>query len=273
MDIDLDIDIDEIELFQKNLWFWDPYKSKIWLIWNEEAFWKWEDYIKKIKNNKLDSEKFDILKRSENDWFFTKKFSKTYLNISWKWYEIMKDYYCEDLDKIFISEFYFLPADKWSDLFNIYWWTKPKKEENNEWKEYYSRKSYYILNNFEKLLKNRIKEIKYILDGVDNTIVHFYGINSYKILLLEKILKKKFKKTTSWKEKIYSLNYGTNKINIIPFITYNFNYYNDSKKYDDFIKNWWKDNDNLCECWWIVLDKMNEDDTTIFECIKCWNKY
>lgn len=269
----MEIDINEIELFQQNLWFWDPFEAKIWLIWNEEAFWRGEDFLEKIKNNKLDSEIWDILVRSENDGFFTKKFSKTYSRISWKWYNIMKDYYCEDLDELFISEFYFLPADRGSDLYNIYWWKKPKKYVNKKWEEYYPRESYYILNNLEFLLKIRIEKIKNILDTVDNKIVYFYGNSRHKINILEEIFDKRFQMVGSWKEAIYSLSFGTNKINIIPFITNNSNDYNYSKKYDDFIKKWWKDNDNLCECWWIVLDKMIEDETTVFQCIKCWNKY
>ncbi len=281
----------EVDLFSKFLWYWDLKESSIWLIWNEE----WlkdenENLLDRIIDNKLNCDSSDILKRKENDWFFTKSFSKTYECIEWDWYKIMERFINPNLDKLAILELYFLPAINWSEIWKKYW----LKNIDN-------RKEFYQKSKLEKLLFKRFLFIKNLINNklTQNKTIYFYWLNEYKKDLLFKNIwifdeiwfleyKEKNKNGNIQKWEVFFLKYNNNKIFIIPFITFNFlDYdifskidilYNEfvNKKFNIHIKNWWNhyDDSYFCDiCKWRVVSKIWDNDITIFKCVECWHSY
>ncbi len=156
----LNIDDDYVELFQKFLGYWDPLKSKIWFIWNEEKLiWRDEEDendfheipLERIINNKLNCSECDFFKRKNYN-FFTKHFPN-YSKIEdlWFWYQYIHNNFWL-LNSHFISEFYFLPSFSWKLLGEKY----GTDEE--------SRKKFYENNNnLKDILEERLKYLLWML--------------------------------------------------------------------------------------------------------------
>lgn len=154
---------EDIILFSHFLGFWDPENSNIWFIWNEERLFPEESLEERI-NTIRDSKKSKLYDKKN---YFTKYFYDYQdKNNLWSWYEIMRKLIPnkENLEHVFISEFYFLPSDKWNNIAKEYWFSEV------------SRNSCYLGNiDLNELLRNRLETIFQFLTESSKKVVYFYS--------------------------------------------------------------------------------------------------
>ncbi len=158
IDYKLSIEDKDVLLFNKFLGYWDPINSNIWFLWNEEKFEKGQSILDKI-NLINDNSKINIF-YDEINWYFTKQFTdyQDYESM-WYWYKIMQKKIIKDLNKAFISEFFFLPSFSWYKLWETYL-------KDNDIKDIKNRNDFYDSNsNLSNLLLSRLDYIFWLLNN------------------------------------------------------------------------------------------------------------
>ncbi len=219
----LNIDDKIIEKYSYFLWTWNPEKSEIWLIWNEEAFDKWENAKKKFNKYNLNSNNNEF-----TFWdYFTKKFydchneSEVNDNHNDIW-NIIKKLTNTSIEHLFLWEFYFLPSNlgTWLALKQEYWWKTLNYKVNIKWEKYYDRECFYEANWLINLFENRIDIIFELISTYKPKLVIFYWNDSVKIRYLRKKLKDPTLKSDI--DIIQKSDYLLNEIVILPFINEDF---------------------------------------------------
>lgn len=164
----LNISDDNIVLFNQFIWYWNPINSDIWFIWNEEKFEENQSVSERI--NLINDNSKICMFCDRNNWYFSKLFTdyQDYENL-WYWYQYIRDNYNEDLNKFFISEFFFLPSEKWTKLWETYWLN------NSNWDFNKNRNDFYKSNpNLSDFLIKRLEYLLWVLYKNKNKTVYIY---------------------------------------------------------------------------------------------------
>ncbi len=181
----LNIDDKYVKLFQNNLGFWNPINSDIWFLWNEERFEKNQPVSERIKSIS-DNNKANVF-YDEKNLYFTKLFTDYQdYNDLWGWYNYIRINFNQDLNKFFISEFFFLPSDKWT----LIWKTYRLKDSN--WNFIKTRNEFYENDNLKLMLEERLVYIFWLLKNYKWKTVYLYWLDNNieeKIIILQEICK------------------------------------------------------------------------------------
>lgn len=228
------------EIYEKFLWSWDPIKSEIWFIGNEES---WVNNFDDVKNKllnynivnrdfKINLDKWILYKNNE---FFTKSYcfihniddindKYEWESIYWKYYELLewlnliwnKPFY-EVMENIFLWEYYYLPSNNNSTFKIIY------DEEKNE---FYNKEE----NKYK--LENRVINLKNILDNnqSNNKIIIINWNSKDKLMTFYKLfwdfhkindkIKWQYNGKNVEEKDIYYKKYNNSLFIAIPFIKY-----------------------------------------------------